>query len=77
MPISTSMAVVVYFTIWWIVLFAVLPWGVHSQDETGDGRARERTGRSSGPETPDQGSLDHGDLGGGVRLRSDARSLLR
>ncbi len=35
MPISTSMAVVVYFTIWWIVLFAVLPWGVHSQDETG------------------------------------------
>ena len=35
MPISTPMAVVIYLTIWWIVLFAVLPWGVHSQDESG------------------------------------------
>lgn len=35
MPISTPMAIVVYLTIWWIVLFAVLPWGIHSQDEAG------------------------------------------
>jgi len=26
----------VYFVIWWTVLFAVLPFGVHSQAETGD-----------------------------------------
>ena len=26
----------VYFVVWWIVLFAVLPWGVRTQDEEGD-----------------------------------------
>lgn len=36
MPIPVSMAIAVYFTIWWIVLFAVLPWGVRSQVESGD-----------------------------------------
>ena len=25
----------IYFIIWWLVLFTVLPWGVHSQDEEG------------------------------------------
>lgn len=25
----------VFFLIWWVVLFAVLPWGVHSQHEGG------------------------------------------
>ena len=25
----------IYFIIWWIVLFAVLPWGVRSQAESG------------------------------------------
>jgi predicted secreted protein len=29
-------AIAIYFIIWWVVLFAVLPWGVHSQQETGD-----------------------------------------
>ena len=33
MPIPVPMAVAIYFTTWWIVLFAVLPWGVRSQDE--------------------------------------------
>lgn len=26
----------IYFIIWWIVLFAILPWGVRSQSESGD-----------------------------------------
>lgn len=26
----------IYFVVWWIVLFAVLPWGVRTQDEEGD-----------------------------------------
>jgi predicted secreted protein len=26
----------VFFLIWWVVLFAVLPWGVHSQHESGE-----------------------------------------
>ncbi len=34
MSIFTALAI--YFIIWWIVLFAVLPWGVHSQHEAGE-----------------------------------------
>jgi predicted secreted protein len=26
----------IFFLIWWVVLFAVLPWGVRSQHEGGD-----------------------------------------
>jgi predicted secreted protein len=33
---AVSTAIAVYFLIWWIVLFGVLPWGVHAQ---GEGRA--------------------------------------
>lgn len=33
MPIVTLIAI--YFIIWWVVLFAVLPWGVRSQQEAG------------------------------------------
>ncbi|HEY0440170.1 MAG TPA: DUF1467 family protein [Xanthobacteraceae bacterium] len=34
MSITTALAI--YFVIWWVVLFAVLPWGVRSQQEHGD-----------------------------------------
>ncbi|MGO9698699.1 MAG: DUF1467 family protein [Xanthobacteraceae bacterium] len=34
MPLMTAIAV--YFLIWWVVLFAVLPWGVRSQHEGGE-----------------------------------------
>lgn len=30
---SLASALAVYFVIWWIVLFAVLPWGVRAQHE--------------------------------------------
>jgi predicted secreted protein len=33
MAISTAIAI--YFLIWWVVLFAVLPWGVRAQGEDG------------------------------------------
>ena len=33
MSLPTSIAI--YFIIWWTVLFAVLPWGVRSQQEYG------------------------------------------
>ena len=26
----------IYFVVWWVVLFAVLPWGVRTQQEEGD-----------------------------------------
>ncbi|HVO93731.1 MAG TPA: DUF1467 family protein [Terriglobales bacterium] len=34
MSIGTIIAI--YFIIWWVVLFAVLPWGVRSQHEAGE-----------------------------------------
>ena len=33
MPVTTGLAI--FFLIWWIVLFAVLPWGIRSQHEAG------------------------------------------
>ncbi len=33
---SVTTAIAIYFLIWWLVLFAVLPWGVRSQEESGD-----------------------------------------
>ena len=32
---SLTTAIAIYFLIWWIVLFAVLPFGVRSQEESG------------------------------------------
>ena len=32
---SLATAIAIYFIIWWVVLFAVLPWGVRSQQEHG------------------------------------------
>jgi predicted secreted protein len=34
MPVTTAAAL--FFLIWWVVLFAVLPWGVRRQDEAGE-----------------------------------------
>ena len=33
MSVTTGLAI--YFMVWWMVLFAVLPWGVRSQLESG------------------------------------------
>jgi predicted secreted protein len=32
---ATSTAIAIYFLIWWLTLFAVLPWGVSAQGEEG------------------------------------------
>jgi predicted secreted protein len=37
MTISSALAI--YFIVWWVVLFAVLPFGVRSQHEDGPGAA--------------------------------------
>jgi predicted secreted protein len=34
--VSIFTALAIYFIVWWVVLFAVLPWGVHSQQESGE-----------------------------------------
>ncbi len=34
MQVGTALAI--YFLIWWITLFAVLPWGVRNQEESGE-----------------------------------------
>jgi predicted secreted protein len=36
MHINTGVAVAIYFILWWLSLLIVLPWGTHSQDESGD-----------------------------------------
>jgi predicted secreted protein len=33
---SVTTAIAIFFLIWWIVLFAVMPWGVRSQQEGGE-----------------------------------------
>jgi len=33
--VTVTTAIAIYFLIWWVVLFAVLPWGVRSQEESG------------------------------------------
>ena len=32
---TLATAIAIYFIIWWVVLFAVLPFGVRSQEESG------------------------------------------
>jgi predicted secreted protein len=34
--VSFGTAAAIYFVLWWVVLFAVLPWGVRSQEESGE-----------------------------------------
>jgi predicted secreted protein len=34
MPIVTAIAT--YFILWWLLLFTVLPWGIHGQHENDD-----------------------------------------
>jgi predicted secreted protein len=33
---AKTTAIAIYFLIWWITLFVVLPWGVRSQQENGE-----------------------------------------
>ena len=33
---ALTTAIAIYFVIWWVALFAVLPWGVRSQEESGE-----------------------------------------
>jgi predicted secreted protein len=33
---SLGSALAIYFVIWWVVLFAVLPWGVRNAGEAGE-----------------------------------------
>jgi predicted secreted protein len=33
---SVATGIALFFLIWWVVLFAVLPWGVRSQQEGGE-----------------------------------------
>jgi predicted secreted protein len=34
--VSWVSLVAIYFVVWWVVLFAVLPWGIRSQEEEGE-----------------------------------------
>jgi predicted secreted protein len=34
--VSVTTAIAIYFILWWLSLFVVLPWGIRSQHESGD-----------------------------------------
>jgi predicted secreted protein len=34
--VSWTTVLAIYFIVWWLVLFTVLPWGVRSQHEAGE-----------------------------------------
>ncbi|HMK88467.1 MAG TPA: DUF1467 family protein [Methylocystis sp.] len=36
MPVQTPLAIAIYFTMWWVVLLAVLPFGVRAPHEDGE-----------------------------------------
>ena len=46
---SLSLSIAVYFTIWWTVLFAILPIGVRSLHEEGGGSAGSDPGAPANP----------------------------
>jgi len=49
MVYSVSTSIAIYFVLWWIVLFAVLPFGVRSQAESGEEIAGTDPGAPSVP----------------------------
>jgi predicted secreted protein len=49
MAYSISTALAIYFVLWWVVLFAVLPFGVRSQMESGEEIAGTDPGAPSVP----------------------------
>jgi len=34
--VQPTTALAIYFIIWWVTLFAILPWGIRSQEESGE-----------------------------------------
>ena len=64
---SLSTAIAIYFIIWWVVLFAVLPWGVRSQQESGDVVSGTDPGAPVDPAAVVEARLDDGGRGRGVR----------
>ena len=54
---SWTTAIAIYFMIWWVVLFAVLPWGVRTQEESDGGGHRPR--RAGHAEHAGEAHLDH------------------
>ncbi len=47
MPIP--LAIAIYFTIWWVTLFAILPFGARSQAESGEITAGTEPGAPMAP----------------------------
>lgn len=47
-------AIALYFVVWWILLFAALPFGVRSQAEVGDVTSGSEPGAPSAPALPEK-----------------------
>ena len=75
MAMDSPTAIAIYFLIWWVVLFAVLPFGVRNR-ERGAARQSSRDtipARRRVPRAQGQADLDH-DRRGGACSRSAGRS---
>ena len=57
---SLTTAIAIYFIIWWVVLFAVLPFGVRSQEESGEVAPGTDPGAPAIAEPQAQARLDDG-----------------
>lgn len=33
---SIGALIAIYFVVWWVILFAILPWGMRTQDDAGE-----------------------------------------
>ena len=57
---ATSTVIAIYFLIWWVTLFAVLPWGVRNQEESGEVAPGTDPGAPAYAPGLEQAWLDHG-----------------
>ncbi len=48
MATSIATACAIYFVLWWVVLFATLPFGVRNQSESGEGAEPHSPGNDPG-----------------------------
>ncbi len=67
MHVSTGVAFAIYFILWWLSLLIVLPWGTHSQEESGDVAPGTEPGAPAIHRVVEQADLGDGRGHGAVR----------
>ena len=55
---SLASTIAIFFVVWWIVLFAVLPFGMRTQEEEGDVDSRHGIERAAQSQVDPEGDRD-------------------